>query len=184
MSPQRAAGEDPAITDDLYSVGATLYELLTGKPPFYVGDIAAQASGKIPVHDGAESRAWNKGRGCSEKLGGNCRCLSSKGSSPASPECDRNRKAIEERCEFYCKTTASSSTSTYPTAVAGDRRHHFHPDVSFSDRFLCVSASGWTQIRGNQSGQNFFLGGPLEKENFLTMATPSSRRRCPERTVP
>jgi eukaryotic-like serine/threonine-protein kinase len=47
-SPQRAAGVAPAITDDLYSLGATLYELLTSKPPFYAGDIDAQVSGKVP----------------------------------------------------------------------------------------------------------------------------------------
>ena len=47
-SPQRAARGEPAITDDLYSLGATLYELLTSKPPFYAGDIGAQVSGKVP----------------------------------------------------------------------------------------------------------------------------------------
>jgi serine/threonine protein kinase len=47
-SPQRAAGAEPAITDDLYSLGATLYELLTSTPPFYAGDIGVQVSGKIP----------------------------------------------------------------------------------------------------------------------------------------
>ena len=47
-SPQRAAGGEPAITDDLYSLGATLYELLTSKPPFYAGDIGVQVSGKVP----------------------------------------------------------------------------------------------------------------------------------------
>ena len=47
-SPQRAAGKEPAITDDLYSVGVTIYELLTGKPPFFAGDIGVQVSDKIP----------------------------------------------------------------------------------------------------------------------------------------
>src|SRR5271157_694337 len=47
-SPQRAAGGEPAITDDLYSLGAILYELLTSKPPFYAGDIGAQVCGKVP----------------------------------------------------------------------------------------------------------------------------------------
>ena len=38
MSPQQLRGRKPRATDDLYSLGATLYELLTGKPPFFRGD--------------------------------------------------------------------------------------------------------------------------------------------------
>lgn len=49
MSPQQADGERPSATDDLYSVGATLYELLTSTPPFTGGDIGYQVRHREPV---------------------------------------------------------------------------------------------------------------------------------------
>jgi serine/threonine protein kinase len=39
MSPQQLAGERGSDLDDIYSLGASLYELLTSKPPFYSGNI-------------------------------------------------------------------------------------------------------------------------------------------------
>ncbi len=41
MSPQQVAGENPSAADDIYAVGATLLELLTGRPPFYRGGALA-----------------------------------------------------------------------------------------------------------------------------------------------
>ncbi len=42
MSPQQLLGEDPAASDDIYAMGATLYEMLSSKPPFFSGDVASQ----------------------------------------------------------------------------------------------------------------------------------------------
>lgn len=48
MGPQQMNGDLPRVTDDIYALGATIYEFLTGKPPFYSGDIPYQARLSIP----------------------------------------------------------------------------------------------------------------------------------------
>lgn len=49
MSPQQLAGERPTPFDDVYALGATLYELMTSRSPFFSGDIAGQIQGKTPA---------------------------------------------------------------------------------------------------------------------------------------
>ncbi|MGH8023928.1 MAG: protein kinase domain-containing protein [Limisphaerales bacterium] len=42
LSPQQVMGQPLAKADDIYSLGATIFDLLTGTPPFYKGEIVAQ----------------------------------------------------------------------------------------------------------------------------------------------
>lgn len=71
MSPQQAAGEEPSVLDDVYALGATIFDLLTGTPPFYKGEIFAQLRESTPptmaerlhelgVHDVAVPLAWEE----------------------------------------------------------------------------------------------------------------------------
>src|SRR5947199_3662686 len=47
MSPQQLDGERATHLDDVYSLGATLYDLLTSKPPFYSGNIDRQIHERV-----------------------------------------------------------------------------------------------------------------------------------------
>ena len=56
MSPQQLLGMKPSASDDIYALGASLYELLAGKPPFYVGDVSYQVL-NLPPEGLAKRRA-------------------------------------------------------------------------------------------------------------------------------
>jgi len=47
MSPQQLGGERGTHLDDIYSLGASVYELLTSKPPFYSGNIDRQIDERV-----------------------------------------------------------------------------------------------------------------------------------------
>ena len=49
MSPQQLNGDPASHLDDVYAVGATLYELFTSKPPFYSGNLDRQIRENDPM---------------------------------------------------------------------------------------------------------------------------------------
>ena len=53
MSPEQIKGEPASITSDIYSIGCTAYEMITGSPPFFYSsefDVMEGHLKKSPVH--------------------------------------------------------------------------------------------------------------------------------------
>jgi serine/threonine protein kinase len=48
MSPQQSSGARSSSSDDIYALGATIYDLLTGKAPFYSGNLQHQLESITP----------------------------------------------------------------------------------------------------------------------------------------
>jgi serine/threonine protein kinase len=60
LAPEQVAGADASVASDIYALGAVLYELCTGRPPYVfasLAELAAQQSGGriVPVRDLAPS---------------------------------------------------------------------------------------------------------------------------------
>jgi serine/threonine protein kinase len=65
QSPQRRARGTPSITDDLYSVGAIIYESLTSKLPLSAGNIGVEPKQRVKLFNAIQT----VGMGGTELLG-------------------------------------------------------------------------------------------------------------------
>ncbi len=63
MSPQQLNGERPTASNDVYSLGATIYDLLTSKPPFYTGSLHYQIEKKMPAMISERRSEFKTGEG-------------------------------------------------------------------------------------------------------------------------
>src|SRR5262249_15905035 len=76
MSPQQLNGERGTHLDDIYSLGATIYELLTSKPPFYSGNIDRQICERVAHSMTERRREFNSEPACIakswEEMGASC----------------------------------------------------------------------------------------------------------------
>ncbi len=59
MSPQQLDGKAGTHLDDVYSLGATLYDLLTSKPPFYSGNLDKQIHERVAPSMTERRREFN-----------------------------------------------------------------------------------------------------------------------------
>jgi serine/threonine protein kinase/Tfp pilus assembly protein PilF len=67
MSPQQLGGERGTHLDDIYSLGATIYELVTSKPPFYSGNIDRQIYERVAPPMTERRREFNIEPACVPK---------------------------------------------------------------------------------------------------------------------
>jgi serine/threonine protein kinase/Tfp pilus assembly protein PilF len=59
MSPQQLSGERSTHLDDIYSLGASIYELFTSKPPFYSGNVDRQICERVAPSMTERRREFN-----------------------------------------------------------------------------------------------------------------------------
>lgn len=117
VGPQQLLGEPAAVSDDIYSVGVTIYELLTGKTPFYEGDIITQLREVVPPTMTARRAAF--ALNCADSIPAAweetvAACLAK---NPA----DRPRTAgeIAARLGLAIHTSSSYSETKPPIALTG-----------------------------------------------------------------
>ena len=123
MSPQQMDGKLPQVTDDIYALGATLYELLTSKPPFFTGGIAHQVRNLLPSPLESGWRNWGSRIRCPRPS----RCSSWRaGRILQVPPLERGRPARRTARRILAFTTPARRSGVWFHAGGRDARAPAH----------------------------------------------------------
>ncbi len=133
MSPQQLSGDSASPLDDVYAIGATLYELLTTRPPFYAGDIPGQIHNKIPpsVAERRASLGIPPGEIAPEWEETVAACLAKDPAQrPQSAAEIAARLGLQETATFTARPTGSIAPVLAPVAAAAGAKAAFRPGSS------------------------------------------------------
>ena len=150
MSPEQALGAPPAVGDDIYAFGATIYDLLTGRPPFFRGNLQVQLETVIPPPmEARRAELGNSGEPIpalwEEVIAA---CLAKR------PQ-DRPRSMAEIANLLGVGGSSSSGTgvthSGFGGGLSGTSRTSFAPGTSTTDRTISPEEMVTAQVRAKPS---------------------------------
>ena len=154
MSPQQSSGARSSPSDDIYALGATIYDLLTGKPPFYSGNIQHQLESITPAADDGTPRGIGAyGRADSRSLGEGGRRLPRQGNLEAArvdsrtgrpaPTGQRDRAGRGHGGKAFCPAATADRGNEAPPLPANRfacRSRRFHERRGSGSRLVRASS--------------------------------------------